>query len=644
MSVEQVIYTSSGPGIDESFPGFKIYSYSKNVNASRLEAIRNNIHNYQYPNTLSGIVESNQDLADYPEIFKFFPVDENTLAVAQTVYIGKEYAGGRMGNFFSHALQFNREELDLYPINLYKNHLLRTGLTKEEIVATEAPNYLDSLGLSEFAAYSRGAANFTEVKQFINSVERKKILVRMLSVILAIPLTGKRLLICDNEEAIPLWIQSITSLFPVLTAKSIYFTTYEYDPSASSVNQYSIVGVLPDGTNYHLSDNEINRKYSVFDLTQDKIPEVDTSLGFFELVVNALDNSYEKLFLFQQLLTGINYVVPAPDIDAVYKIFQLIVDANSLTPDEQVAAIALANNLNDSAGMKYICDFVVNNVSKFIKAQSPELSFEVYKLINSTAVNTRDEGIVRAVKTFGKSVDKLLIAHSINLVQGGNHRQLFSELANFIDKDMVNGILVDLEKKVQFQKPDNSLVPLISDMRNLIYQQNLPVPLQKLNALQFGISLQRIDAHKGSEQLKAVLKNPLAYGSVSFDGLSSDIVVAYLDWVLPMLLVCVEQPDDFAVIDKTLNEVPGDVYLQKCMIIALRHLKTTDRSELFLAFFEYFVGLKSLSNSDIKLFLQQIARVLYELSDKQFNKIDKKLSKNRAVRISGYWDYITQRH
>ncbi|MEK4870748.1 GAP1-N2 domain-containing protein [Niallia sp. FSL W8-1348] len=284
MKFLQHYYTSSKVGQGEG-SGFQTYSLSEGLTELENQEIeRNSI--YIRPSHLIAD-PSEQELEMFPKAFSFYSLSSGRYGISLAQYQGTDYSG-RTGNFFTHTLVCEKDNLYFHPIQLYKNNHLRNSLSVEEDEVIGRPEPLPELNLVAQTSFITKES----IEKFLQENNRLSILAQMVKAVFLYKKNGRRILILDEQENIPLWLASISMAFPTKFAKEITFTTYTYDPMKS---QYLLNATLPNGTNYQGNETMIGQQFYVFDLFYQEIPRIEEEISYPSFVMQFFHSDWSGL-------------------------------------------------------------------------------------------------------------------------------------------------------------------------------------------------------------------------------------------------------------------------------------------------------------------------------------------------------------
>lgn len=262
MSFQQTYYTSCQQGL-RGGKGFQINAATEGIEPSTLQQIER--LGLYVPPVSAPSRPTLQETEQFPVSILFQVLGDGTAVFAQAKYIGADYSG-RFGNYFTHSiisadLEHDLKEVGLLPIELWRALIWST---------TESPNLtLPILGHLE----AGGVIDPERVAEFLNENGRVRHLPAFLTAVEDALLTGRRILIVEESEAVALWIASASYVLPRHLALRLTFNTYVKNPYQ---NDFLIVGTTRD-SDFGFAQHEIEHQFYVFDFEGERfttMPEI----------------------------------------------------------------------------------------------------------------------------------------------------------------------------------------------------------------------------------------------------------------------------------------------------------------------------------------------------------------------------------
>lgn len=315
MSAHQIIYTSCRRGINGVYDGMQVYSFDAAFQDVENAEIRR-MFTYRHPELENGIAMSEALARTMPVSFTYRPLENGSCAMALNTYLGRDYMGssGRFGNYLSHVITFEPEDVCNYPAEFYGSGIWRTRMEFEEVNHPDKPEYLPAPALERGFAVTMNA-----VAAFLGAEGRMEVYRKMLHASLAFENTQKRVLICDKPEHIILWIASLTYALPLKNALKLSFSTYAFDPSIPFTR---ICGVVSEGTEYKSDSCHAD---FVFDMLNMDVPELEADPEFSDFIDAAMSFSTASLQAFHSFLcNGYKYREADEQIYSAYALYSIL--------------------------------------------------------------------------------------------------------------------------------------------------------------------------------------------------------------------------------------------------------------------------------------------------------------------------------
>lgn len=291
MAKHQIIYTSCLRGIESTTEGQQIFSYDIGFREEELPEVKP-LFRYT-PLALESVDDPS---AVMPQAFTYRLLRSGVSTLALNTHLDQDHQGNKLvkDNYLSHVVLFDDQDFNIYPCELYGGETLRDHMEQTEVNTPTRPDYLPEPQIN------RGNKVSVEtVVRFLSVGERMEIYRNMIHAVISYKNEGKRLLICDENENIIMWIAAIGYTLPIEIAKKIDFSTYVYDPSESELQ---ICGVQATGTMYSLSEYQNSNDYFVFDIINNVIPTFDYNIRFLDFMVDSIKNSFDGVHEFHKFI------------------------------------------------------------------------------------------------------------------------------------------------------------------------------------------------------------------------------------------------------------------------------------------------------------------------------------------------------
>ena len=268
-------FTACKYNIEES-NGFNTFSMSEGLTAEDKADLCRMAGAYTPPDNLPYTPTAEEIAALFPVVFSSFPLQSGKRAVVRTSYVGRDYAGMRWGNFFSHALVLPSNSWPFYPIQLFDSELLKSGLTEEELQIETRPSPLPPITVEKDSLRDFSS----EIPRFFAADSiRYSTLIQLLNALRSRNQTGKPLILRDAKANIPFWIAAIQYAFPVHLAGEISFTTYVH--SLSYGERLLLTTFSEEDNTQNIDSPTTTATHFVFDLANKTVPSVPKSSNIF---------------------------------------------------------------------------------------------------------------------------------------------------------------------------------------------------------------------------------------------------------------------------------------------------------------------------------------------------------------------------
>ena len=265
-------FTSCRYNIENS-NGFNTYSMSEGLSREDKDDLIRCAGSYTPPDHLPFHPTQEEIDALFPVAFASFPLRSGKWAVTRTVYIGKDYAGVRWGNFFSHGIICPASRWPFSPIRLWNSPLFAAGLTHEEL-QEHAPMPLPQLTIDESDLLDFS----TVIPRFLGDLRmREQALFPLLEAVRNIPSSGKTVVLRDEPEHLPLWLAAIQYAFPLRMAAGISFTTgcgtqcSLSRHTLSHSQRFHVTCTSPEGHGIPLKSPSLKASFHVFDFSEETV-------------------------------------------------------------------------------------------------------------------------------------------------------------------------------------------------------------------------------------------------------------------------------------------------------------------------------------------------------------------------------------
>lgn len=335
MGINQAIYTSSAKGISKG-GGMGIHTY--NMDCSEIELSDFEMSYCQYH--FNGLLD---EIPSLPTKYVYGKTQNGRYMVAEVTYIGKDYnkESGRMGNLISHMYSFGKEDMKVYPMQLYGSSDFLTALDPADVDGTNEVNYLPNVSSVNFG----DVINIDTIQDFLGD-GRTEMFCHLLAAVIEKD-TIHKVIIHDTHDNILKWIASVEYSLPPQCAREVSFSSYEYDPMMS---EFDIRGAIAGVSKGSCEDYAESGQFYVFDGINRTYPKFDVSSDYFQLGVNmGLAYSYEALLEFYKFMNAYSYEQADVDIYKGFKLFQMVQGGmESLQNKEFMEAVSFEGKYGDT--------------------------------------------------------------------------------------------------------------------------------------------------------------------------------------------------------------------------------------------------------------------------------------------------------
>lgn len=298
--MEQLIYTYCKSGIGSPNSDFKIYTCSAEAQKDEITDVNNGICRYCPP--LPEYSEKN----GAPASFKYIVSENGMCSVSKASFIGNitTDSGLTEANYLCHVFTVKKDKISFRPAMFFNSRLFVSKITDKE---RDSENVAELLPPVKVSAFEQSCGCKTsDIIDFINA-NRERIghLKMIIAALIESGASQKRIIICDKQENIPLYIAAATLCFPTGITADISFSSYEYNPD--DCGNVLICGVVPAGTAYTHDFAENNSdKYYIFDFESGILPEINVpDNSFFKLIDFAFGQNFDVMSEFNEYIDAI---------------------------------------------------------------------------------------------------------------------------------------------------------------------------------------------------------------------------------------------------------------------------------------------------------------------------------------------------
>jgi len=270
-NVMQWKFTSCGFNI-ENRSGFSTFSMSEGLTQGDKDDLVKFAGGYSAPDGLPLQPTTEEELALFPIAFASFRLRSGKRAVTRTRYVGKDYAGVRFGNLFSHGFIIDGD-WNFAPIRLSHSPLFADGLTVEEQNLGRTPDPLPCISIDEEHLYGFG------VTDYLDDVERFDWFKKLLFAVRSYRQSGKTTVLRDDTENVLNWFAALQETFPPIVTQDISFSTYVRSPSAAGA--FQIAATSLEGHSFSFDSSKLAIQCFPFDFASGNIPSLENAETLF---------------------------------------------------------------------------------------------------------------------------------------------------------------------------------------------------------------------------------------------------------------------------------------------------------------------------------------------------------------------------
>lgn len=324
MSINQAIYTSSASGISKG-GGLGVHSYNRACSEAEINEFGLSYCHYYFHGNA-------EEIPDLPVKLVYGRTSNGRYMQSCITYLGKDYnqESGRMGNLLSHMYSFGKEDLHVYPLQLYGSPDYRTSMRTDEVDGSTAVDYLPEV--SDVACGTE--ITIDNIQEFIGD-GRMEMFCHLLAAVLKIDNIHK-IIIYDTHENIIWWLAAIQFALPLQCAREISYSSYERDPMMSEFDIRGAVVGMCEGDCYEYA---ASGQFYVFDGVNKEYPKFDVSSDFFKYgVETGMDFLYDVMTEFFAFVQRYNYEKADDDIKDGFALYQMIQGGMNLVEDAEFTA------------------------------------------------------------------------------------------------------------------------------------------------------------------------------------------------------------------------------------------------------------------------------------------------------------------
>lgn len=288
MSLHQIIYTYRKCGLYGGRPGFGILSSDRDF--PKQNEFENLLYDYKAPDLDVINPEYSERFAAVMPVSYTYRYKGGSCAVTRSASLGLDEENGM--NRISHSILFSEDESDAYPCELIGSPSFIASAPQDAVNSASGVGYMSAPVLQ-----AGSDLTVNKVMKFLSYPGNFEIFRNMLWALIHKDEAKRKIIICDEQENITLWIAALNYVLPLSYAKKISFSTYAYDPLTADVD---VCGVVSKCTAYNSKYVEDDR-FFVFDLTTGECfdPGVyQEEVPFYSFIEETMLHNYAVLKIF----------------------------------------------------------------------------------------------------------------------------------------------------------------------------------------------------------------------------------------------------------------------------------------------------------------------------------------------------------
>lgn len=506
MSVHQIIYTSCKRGIQGIHDGQQVFSQDKDFGTT--EEVQG-FFSYQQPALPPGTAMSEEIALTLPRSFSGKILGSGAYALGLSSYLGRDYMGstGRFGNFLSHVVVAQRDDIRFYPCEFFASDMLRSSMDFGEVNSPDTPAFLPSPVLEKGAVVSENS-----VMEFLKEEGRMAVFLDMVYALLSFSSERKRLVICDEPEHIIQWIAALHYALPLDWVMKIPFSTYVYDPSLSD---YQLCGVEAQGTRFTA---ETESQHFTFHLLEHRCPSFAKDPDFYEFLETAYSYAFHCIGDFHDFLQmGYRYNQANHELYQGYALFTLLSEGVAGMSLERLrAALAFGEQYGRTAEKTRIAKVLLEQNHILLTADVPVFLLVLEVLLQERKNLSPEEGELLKQLIVHKILQDFISPHC----QVEKFQQFYKDVSSACDThhlSVATELMEDKNRVSLLSLMSQNVEPwkitfFIKIISSYVKDQKLPVtklfPEEPLGQLYYGIlrNLYLEDKSFGAQVVTCILK------------------------------------------------------------------------------------------------------------------------------------------
>lgn len=401
MGINQAIFTSSAKGISKG-GGMGIHTY--NMECSEIELADFEMSYCQYH--FSGSID---DVLNLPTKYVYGKTQNGKYMAAEVTYLGKDYnkESGRMGNLLSHMYSFGKDDMKVYPMQMYGSSDFLTSMDMADVDGTNDVDYLPAI-----SSIDPGDVINIEVVQAFLGDGRIEMFCHLLAAVLERDDIHK-VIIHDTHDNILKWIAAVEYALPLQCAREVSFSSYEHDPMMS---EFDIRGAIAGVSKGNCEDYTVTGQFYVFDGVVKTYPEFDVGSDFFQFGISmGLAYSYEALLEFYKFLNAYSYDKADSDIYKGFKLFQMVQSGMAFLKNREfLEAVSFEGTYGDKSSYLEMLDRLAERLET-TPAFDEKLLSNLQKLVSDFYKRELTEGELSHILDLTLKVDEYTSSRNVDL-------------------------------------------------------------------------------------------------------------------------------------------------------------------------------------------------------------------------------------
>lgn len=401
MGINQAIYTSSAKGISKG-GGMGIHTYNVECSEIELDDFQMSYCQYHFTGSLD-------EIPGLPTKYVYGKTQNGRYMVAEVTYLGKDYnkESGRLGNLLSHMYSFDKEDMKVYPMQLYGSSDFLTALDPADVDGTNTVNYLPAIH-----SVNLGDVITIDIIQDFLGDDRIEMFSHLLAAVIERDDIHK-VIIHDTHDNILKWIAAVEYALPPQCAREVSFSSYEYDPMMS---EFDIRGAIAGVSKGNCEDYAETGQFYVFDGVNQTYPKFDVSSDFFQFGISmGLAYSYEALLEFYKFMNSYSYEQANPDIYKGFKLFQMVQGGMaSLQNKEFMEAVSFEGKYGDTNSYLEMLDQLTERLET-APAFDEKLLGNLQKLVTDFYKRKLSEGTLSHILDLTLKTDEYASSHDVDM-------------------------------------------------------------------------------------------------------------------------------------------------------------------------------------------------------------------------------------